>query len=232
MKSTLVVVLVLGLQCAFGQKLSGEDILHKAEQNFLEIKDYTVTLDIVADIERMKVRPMHATMYFKQPEKVHFDAKGFVVLPREGMGVQFGQLTQKYAVDSVVRETVDGVQMFRLALRPRDEKAVMRRMYMWVDGKRWTPEQIRIPQPNGRAMEARFTYTNIDRFWLPQLLVVTFSSPVKDTTTAVPQTNPFAGGAPTAPRGGTRAGKVTVNYSNYRVNTGLPDSIFSSQQHR
>lgn len=227
-----VIALVLGLQCAFAQKPSGDDILRKVEQNFLAIKDYTVTLVVVADIERMKVPPMHATMYFKQPEKVHFDAKGFVVLPREGMGVQFGQLTLKYAVDSVARETLDSIQVYRLVLHPRDEKAVMRRMYMWIDTKRWTPERISIPQPNGRGMEARFAYTQIERFWLPQQLVVTFSSPAKDTTSAVPETNPFAGGPPTGQRGNPRSGKVTVDYSDYRVNTGLPDSIFATEQHK
>lgn len=232
MKGLIVILMLVFVHCALGQKPSGEDILRKAEENFLGIKDYTVTLDIVSELERMKIPPMHATLYFKQPEKVHFEAKGFVILPREGMGLQFGQLTRKYAVDSVARETVEGTPLYRLALRPRDEKAGMRRISMWIDMKRWTPERIRIPQPNGSAMDARFVYTNIERFWLPEQLVVTFSQAVKDSTPAVPQTNPFAGGAPTPSRGGSRPGVVTVRYSDYKVNTGLPDSIFADEKHK
>jgi hypothetical protein len=233
MKSTIIIIaLVLGLQCVYGQKLTGDDILRKAEQNFQGITDYTVALDVVTDLERMKIPPMHVTMYYKQPEKVHFDAKGFVVLPREGMGVQFGQLTRKYAVDSVNRENVDGVALYRLALRSRDEKVLMRPMQMWIDARRWTPERIRMAQPNGSAMEARFSYAMVDRFWLPQQLVVSFSTAVKDTTAAVAQPNPFAGGAAMPSRGMSRAGKVTVNYSGYKVNTGLPDSIFVQEQHK
>ena len=148
---------------------------------------------------------MHATMYFKQPEKVHFDTKGFVFLPREGMGVQFGQLTRRYAVDSVARETVEGVTTYRLVLHPRDEKAVIRRMFMWVDGNRWTPERLLFPQPDGRAAEASFTYKQIDRFWLPSQLVVSFTAPERDSTAAAPNTNPFTRGLPTMPRGNTRS---------------------------
>ncbi len=233
MKTALVIVLLVVSHPAFAQKPTGEEILRKAEQNFHDVKDYTVTLDIISDIERMKVPPMHAKMYFKQPEKVHFDAKGFVFLPREGMGLQFGQLTQRYAVDSSARETVEGVMMHRLVLHPRDEKAVVRRVFMWIDGNRWTPERVLIPGADGRAVEARFTYQQVDHFWLPSQLVVSFSAPEKDSTAAAPNTNPFARGLPTMPRGNTRSGKVTVSYSDYRVNIGLSDSLFTPEaQHR
>jgi outer membrane lipoprotein-sorting protein len=232
MKGMFAVLLVLGLQCALGQKLTGDDILRKAEQNFQGITDYTVTLDVVTDLERMKIPPMHVTMYYKQPDKVHFDAKGFVVLPRDGMGVQFGQLTRKYAVDSITRESVNGVAMYRLVLRSRDEKALMRPMQMWVDATRWTPERIHIAQPNGAAMEAIFNYGKINQFWLPQQLVVSFSTAVKDTSGAAPPANPFTGGASMPARGFSRAGTVTVRYSEYRLNTGLPDSIFVQEQRK
>jgi outer membrane lipoprotein-sorting protein len=232
MRAPFVIALLFGFHCAFGQQPSGEEILRKAEENFHGIRDYTVSLDIIADIERMKVPPMHATMYFKQPEKVHFDAQGVVFLPREGMGVQFGQLTRRYAVDSVAREVVNGAHMHRLALHPRDDKAVIRRMFMWIDGKRWTPERLRMPRADGRVLEAHLTYARIDQFWLPSRLVVTFTVPERDTTSATPGTNPFARELPVATRGSTRTGTVTVNYTGYRVNTGLPDSLFDSDQRK
>jgi outer membrane lipoprotein-sorting protein len=229
MRIILVILAVSALQSAFGQKLSGDDVLRNAERNFQDVKDYTVTLDIVADIERMKVPPMHATMYFKQPEKVHFDAKGFVFLPREGMGVQFGQLMRRYAVDSMARETLDGASTYRLALHPRDDKAIVRRIFMWVDASRWTPERLFFPQPDGHAIAVRFSYQRIDQYWLPVQLVVSFSAAVKDSSAPAQGNNPFAGGPAMMQRGGMRTGTVTVRYSDYRVNTGLPDSLFETE---
>ncbi len=234
MRTISLLLLLAALRAAPGQQLSGDDVLRKAEHNFEGLQDYTVTLDIVADIERMKVPPMHATMYFKQPEKVHFDAKGFVFLPREGMGVQFGQLTRRYAVDSMARETVDGALRYRLALHPRDEKALVRRVFMWVDGTRWTPERVLLPQPDGHAIEARFEYLRTGAFWLPASLVVSFSTAARDTTVQPQDNNPFTGVAPMMQRGAMRAGTVTVKYSDYHVNTGLPDALFQSdaEKHR
>jgi outer membrane lipoprotein-sorting protein len=233
MRTQLVIAFLIGVQCAFGQKLTGDDVLRKVEQNFREIKDYSVTLDIVADIERMKIPPMHATMFFKQPEKVHFDAKGFVFLPREGMGVQFGRLTQRYAVDSMAKENEGNSEKYRLVLHPREETAVIRRLFMWVDATRWMPDRVLIPQRDGRAMEAHFTYERqADRFWLPTQLEVSFQTSAKDTTTAAPPANPFERGMPTGSRSNARSGKVTVKYSDYRVNIGLPDSLFTEPEQR
>jgi outer membrane lipoprotein-sorting protein len=227
MRTSLVIIVLLGVQCAFGQKLSGEDVLRKVQQNFGQVKDYTVTLDIVADVEHLKVPPMQATMYFKQPEKVHFDAKGFVFLPREGMGLQFGNLSERYIVDSIAKEKVADSVRYRLALRPRDEKSIVRHLTMWVDATQWVPVRIRMSQPDGRGMEVRFSYALQEgRYWLPLNLVVAFEAAVKDTAANATDANPFARSMPTGPRGGGRNGTVTVRYSGYRINTGLPDSLF------
>lgn len=232
MKRSIFLALVFLSSGAFSQKPSGEEVLRKAEQNFQGVKDYTVTLDIVSDIERMKVPPMRATMYFKQPEKVHFDAKGFVFLPRDGMGVQFGQLTRRYVVDSIARETAGGSVLYRLALHPRDETAVIRRVFMWIEGSRWTPERLLIPQSDGRAVEVRFTYGQTGGYWLPSRLTVLFTAAGKDSAAPAQSPNPFSRDRPTGPRGNTRAGTVTVSYSDYLVNTGLSDSLFESDQHK
>lgn len=208
--------------------LTGEEVLRKVEQQVERVKDYVVTLDVVVDIERVKVPPMHATMYFKQPDKVHFDAQGFTMLPRESMGLQFARLTKQYAVDSV-RQLGKGAQAsYRLVMHPRDERSAVRRLLLWVNGRRWTPDSVAIPQPDGRLMNATFAYGNFQEFWLPTELVVRFAVPAHDSTASAPA-NPFAPSEQAsrpARQGGQRTGTVTVRYSGYRVNVGLGDEVF------
>ena len=208
--------------------VTGEEILRKVEQQVERVKDYIVTLDVVVDMERVKVPPMHATMYYKTPDKVHFDAKGFTMLPRESMGLQFGRLTQQYAVDSV-QQLGKGTQVsYRLVLHPRDERSTVRRLLLWINGRRWTPDSLRIPQPDGRMMQADFTYGNVQEFWLPTELVVRFVLAARDTSASAPA-NPFAPSdlaSRPAQRGTQRTGTVTVRYTGYRVNTGLGDEVF------
>jgi hypothetical protein len=206
---------------------SGADILRRVEQQVAGVKDYTVTLDVVADIEHLKVPPMHATLYFKQPDKVHIASKGFAMLPRESMGMQFSKLTERYAVDSLTTDRKSSSVIHRLVMHPRDERSSIRRILLFVHGERWTPERIEIPQSGGAVMKAAFTYQNASGSWMPSQLIVTFAMGTADSTAAVPA-NPFGGGQGTraASRGAGRSGTITVKYTEYLVNTGLVDEVF------
>lgn len=206
---------------------SGADILKHVEAQVAGVKDYTVTLDVVADIEHLKVPPMHATLYYKQPDKVHVASKGFAMIPRESMGMQFSKLSERYVVDSVAADRKASPVIYRVVMRPRDERSVVRKVWMFVHGERWTPERIEIPQSGGNTMRATFTYEHVQSVWLPTTLTVTFTVTASDTTGAVPA-NPFGSGPATRmpQRGPGRSGTITVKYSDYKVNTGLGDEVF------
>ncbi|MEK9138626.1 MAG: hypothetical protein AAB393_16000, partial [Bacteroidota bacterium] len=64
---------------------SGEEILKKVDVSFSGVQDYSVVLDITADMERMTIPPMQVHMYYKQPDKFHFESENFAILPREGL---------------------------------------------------------------------------------------------------------------------------------------------------
>ncbi len=74
-------------------------------------------------------------------------------------------------------------------------------------------------------MAADFQYSRIDGFWLPSALTVEFASPPIESSEGVPaeQGGPF--GRRTPPHRGT----LTIHYSDYRVNAGLPDSVFAPE---
>ncbi len=79
----------------YGQ-LTGEEILKKVESQVAGVQDYTVSLGVTVDLERLNVPPMHVTMYYKKPDKVRFASDGFALLPKEGIGIGAGGLVSKY----------------------------------------------------------------------------------------------------------------------------------------
>ena len=208
-----------------GGEITGVGVLKKVEEVYARIQDLTVTLDIVADMERMKVPPMHATMYYKAPDKMHFDAKGFAFLPREGMGMAFGRIGSRYKAENVERESLDGVEKYKLTLTPRGETPRVHNLFLYVDPTRWTAERIESHLFGGRTMVVSIRHEEVEGFWLPSLLTVTFTSTGADTSEATP----FDQGAPVPPRQSFRAGSITIRYSDYRVNTGLSDELFKKE---
>lgn len=200
----------------------GAAILERVAAQYAGVEDYMVTLDVTTNIERMAVPPMHATMYFKKPDRVHFDAKGFAILPREGLTFNPGMLAERFLVDAVVPDTLEGKDVLRVTMRPRSDQARTRRVVLYVNPERWTPEKFMTAGIDGRTMSATFTHARVEEFWLPSRLFVEFSAAAD--TAAVPQWEqsvPGAGG-----RAPFRGGSIEVKYSDYRVNTGLEDAVF------
>jgi outer membrane lipoprotein-sorting protein len=220
---------VVGAPCAACGPEEGEKILNRVEAQFEKIRDYTVTVDVVADVERLKIPPMHLTMYYKQPDKVHFDSEGIVLLPREGMALPFSKLSRRFAVDSVGTERTDSVVFYRLVLRARDERVRTRKLILVVDPRRWTPQCATAPFQDGSSMTARFEYSQIGEIWMPSRLAVTFKAAPRDTVAAAPApaaTSLFGEAAPAGRFVPPRAGSIIVTYSEYKINTGLSDDIF------
>jgi outer membrane lipoprotein-sorting protein len=202
---------------------SGAAALERVAAQYAEVRDYVVTLHVTTNIERMSVPPMNATMYFKAPDKVHFDAKGFAILPREGLTFNPAMLSERFTVDATVADTLAGKRMLKLTMKPRSDQARTRRVILYVDPRRWTPEKFTTAGIDGRAMSATFTHTRVDGFWLPSALFVEFSA--ASDTAAVPQWEQNLPGA--SGRMPFRGGTIEVKYSGYRVNTGLDDAIFA-----
>jgi len=225
--ATLVSLLVAGAMPgeaggAARPDTGGAAILEHVSAQYAAVQDYAVTLSVTTNIERMSVPPMHATMYFKKPDKVHFEAKGFAVLPREGLAFNPATLAERFLVDAVSPDTLSGKRVLRLAMRPRSDQARTRRVILYVDPQRWTPEKFTTAGIDGRTMSASFTHARVGGLWLPSNLYVEFSAAAD--TAAVPQWEQSVPGS--SGRMTFRGGTIDVKYSDYRVNTGLDDALF------
>jgi hypothetical protein len=206
---------------AHGGDPTGETILRNVESRLAAVHDYTVTLDVVADIERLNVPPMHVTMYFKQPDKVHLDAEGFALLPREGLQPNIGKLLSRYAIAGVGKDTLDGVSVRKVTLQAKSDRGAPRSLSVYVNPQRWTTERIVTSGAADRLATISFSYVQVEGIWLPGGMTAAFTLAPADSTEGDLSAGPLR------PQQKPRNGTVTVRYSNYRLNTGLSDDIFT-----
>ncbi len=227
MSVLFVVLLFFAWDTVPPQELSGEEILDRVEQTLTRVDDYTVTLDIVADIEGLSVPPMKVTMYFKQPDNVHFDSEGFALIPREGMAMSLAKLKENFSVGRVDRDTVHGKPAYRLTLEPKSERTRTRRLQVLVNPDRWTVERIVTSTVDGRSIEATFVYMDVEGYWLPSALDVHFAATRSDSIDVPPWEQRSRSGSR---RRAPREGRLEIRYSGYRINTGLSDDLFDLQE--
>ena len=220
----LCFALVIGSVCR--SQPSGGEILKKVDANLSGVQDYTVNLDVTADIERMNVPPMHVKMYFKKPDKFHFDSKGFALLPREGLAFSPQKTLSRYSVEEVNEDTLMQASQFRLLLKPKDDRVRVTKIVLYVDQHEWTPTRIVSSLFGGQTVTATFEYEKQGAFWMPSMLRVEFSTSAPPDTSdqsQEPDVTPMQ--RPRMPRKGT----VTIRYSHYEINTDLGDEIFDKK---
>ena len=234
MRSVMILILMgLVLSSSFAQKRikgnNSDEVLAMVVKGFEGVHDFSAMIDAEINMERMQIPKMHADIFFKKPDKVHFSSKGFLFVPREGFALNPAVLQEHYLTTSVVEDTVEGKQWFKLLLTAKDSKTRLRTLFVWVDPLHWTIAKIETMPYEGRTLSILFTYEyQQDKFWLPSKMVVRFGSESdktqKDSSTSID--NQLDALQRNIPRSGT----VTVVYSNYKINIGLPDELFEKKE--
>lgn len=221
MPRVMALSIAAAVAVAHGGDPAGETVLRNVDARLAPVRDFTVTLDVVADIERLNVPPMHATMYFKQPDKVHLDAEGFAMLPKEGLQPTLGKLLARYTVTGTAGDTLEGIPVRKVILQAKSDRALPRSLTLYVDPSRWTTERIVTTGSGDRLATISFRYADVGGVWLPEEMTAALTSaPADSAETDLPA-------SPIRPAQMPRRGKITVRYTDYRLNTGLGDEIFA-----
>lgn len=211
------------------QMKSASEILARSEKNLEGIEDYVVDLQADLDMESLRMPRMEATMYFKKPAKIHFESPNFAMLPREGFGTPVSMLIERYDASLKGEEAVGDIRAYRLQLVAKDPATRLQQLFVWVNKANFTIAKTETVPYQGRSVKMEFGYALQEgRYWLPERLQVDLTVPQVDSVAAGQDLD--VPGAPQLRRGAGRAprkGNIVVTYSNYRINTGLSDELFT-----
>jgi len=231
MSNKIFFIVFLFSLIAFSQPKDPEAILKKVKAEFSKIEDYTVDVKVKVDVDFLKMPDREAKIYYKQPDKIHIESEGFAMLPKEGLNFSPLELLNSSYTSFYVREdTLNGIVTSVIKVIPLDGRSDVILSTIWVDTKR----NLIMKVESSRKPEGTFTidldYLKTEKgFWLPSSMVFTFSIdrsilPRKfnfDTDSDIKKTMEDSTKVQT--------GKVFIDYSNYKVNTGLPDEIFTQK---
>ena len=182
-----VLILCCSIPIAFGQRKTqesaGSAILQNVGRGNEGIQDFVATIEAKVDMERLRVPKMNATLYFKKPDKVHFDSPGFALLPREGVVLNAGTLRARYDATIVAEENVEGKKLTKLQLTAREQNIRPKQLLVWVDQASWTIAKMESVPYQGRILRLEFTYAaQSGGYILPQTLKASFDAAARDST--------------------------------------------------
>lgn len=231
MKKFLFLVLVLCTSNLFAQTKDAEKILDAVKKKFDAVRDYEVDVSIKLDFEFVKMPDTKAKIYFKQPDKVKIDAKGFAMLPKQSLNFSPKQfLSGNYTAIYVKTETDNGNKLDVVKIIPESDSTGIVLSTLWIDQAQSVIRKIETTSKRAGTIKIELSYDNKNR-GLPSQLKFNFSAE-KSQQQNTPQENKDDQDEHNM-RWRNRSelsGSVIVTYSNYKINKGIPDSFFEEKK--
>jgi outer membrane lipoprotein-sorting protein len=228
---TILILLIFVSGIAIPQKKDPEKVLDEVKRTFNKVNDYVVDVNIRVDVVFLKVPETNATIYYKQPGKMHLESEGFALLPKEGMDFSpVGLLDEEYTSIYEKTDTVDGHRTDVIKVIPLSENSDVVLTTLWIDESRHIIRKVESSPKIGGTFSIELNYDdsktdyplptkmlftfNIDRMNLPKGMAGELNqSKSKDEKKSKSTT-----------------GKVFINYKSYKVNQGIPDSVFEEKE--
>jgi outer membrane lipoprotein-sorting protein len=230
MKLLISLFLVLA-QFGFSQSKNPNEIINAVITNFNKVNDYKVDVNIKVDVEFIKVPETKAKIYFKQPDKVHLEAEGFAMLPKNGMEFSPSSLLKK-DYTAIYEQDVDlnGFKTSVVKVIPLGDQGDVILSTLWIDQKKQIIRKVESTTKTNGTFTIDFTFDDKIKYPLPAKIIFSFNMDKMNIPATISgETNNEKPDKKDKNSDSRTKGKVIVNYSNYVVNKGVPDSIFEDK---
>ena len=202
----------------------GTNYLASVAKAYEGLKDYTCEVRVHFDVEALKSPDMEAKVYYKAPDKLKVESKKIFFFPREGGFFSPAMFKpQDFDVTLLERLTYDGGKAVKLRLIPKKAGKITQEITLTIDTERTLIREMKISQFGGRVINAAIEYGKFDGFQLPTHIGLDLDIPPQEPNEST-EFEHFG----QRRRGMT--GKVDITYSQYKLNSGLNDEIFTEKE--
>ena len=216
-----ILLLLIFTAMVFAQN-SPQDIIKNISEKYNKIQNMEMKVKVITDVPNLRMPIKTVKLYYIAPDSIRMEVKGFAILPKNGV-LPFMYLNE-LASDSVEFDTnyteiIDSKEMLILTLS--DTIIVKNGKFVFtVDNFLERIEKVDLMIDNKIVSAIRFTYQNVDGFWMPDTTEFDFKMPKRLPYTSAPSiSNPF-GSVDIGSKEDhfENDGKVRLIFSDFKIN--------------
>ena len=210
------------------QSKDPDEILNGVKEAFKMIEDYQVDIRVKIDVDFLKVPDSEAKLYFKQPNKIHVESEKFALLPRQGLDFSpLGLLSGKYTALYEQEDTIRNIPTSVVKIIPLGNDGDIILSTFWVDQTSNLIIRVESTKKPTGTFTIDFTYKKYDDYYeLPSKMEFTFTV---DRMMFPRGMDGQSDDDDNNDKSDSTTGKVYITYTNYKVNQGLPDELFETE---
>lgn len=205
-------------------------LLQRVQTRYNLVQDYSADVSIKVNVTFIKVPVKKGRLFFKQPDKIKLESPGFTILPKKGMGYGFYELFSKPYTSVFIRnERIDGRNLTQVKVIPVDDRSDLLLATLWIDQATALVHRAElVSKTAGNSKLIIFYPARPDQYGMPSRIEFEFDVTQKALPMGI--TGEFDGPAKVSRNGKQDKARLTVDYTAYKVNTGLSDSFFTSKK--
>jgi hypothetical protein len=226
-------LLMAFLAPAFAAEAQDADVLVKqVREKLLKVKDYKAQAVLKTNVPFIRIPQSGVDVYFKRPDKFRIRKEGGIsVLPKGGISIDINSLLAGDQFTAVPggEATLGGTRLKVIRLLPLDQAADIVLTTLYIDDKNLLIRKATTTTRDNGTYEMEMEYGQFAGWGLPDKVVFSFNT--KEYRLPKGMTLEYEGGTkpPPAAAGKDQKGKIEIRYSNYSINKGIPDDIFTDK---
>lgn len=208
-------IIIYSGQC-FGQN-SAEEIVQLIQDKTNQIKSFEVDANIHVDVDFINIKDRLIKIKYESPDKFTFDAKGLILLPKNGVQMEYmtlfnDQHTAINAGEEKIREVI--TQIIKVIPESIDSDIILAQL--WIDTTEYRILRMKTFTRTSGSYIIDFEYSKSGDI-LPDRLVVTFE--ISNMSIPVKMMNDFMKDKSTQTDSLPKDAKVIIEYSNYKISS-------------
>ena len=219
-----------------------ERVINQTDKQYKKVFDFQVEMQININVPGFRMPKKKFKVFFKQPDKIKFNTKGFGVLPKTGLFTSpldnFDNLRE---LEIFTDENIDpnnviiSGKLITDSLKVKMPNEYARLTFIptvdvKIDTKKWVINKVTTKIDTLKIMEISNLYDQVDSdYYLPKESNVKYY--VKDAKLSkwLNKDISSAIGSNMKPQSNDMVeGNIKILYSKYKINRGIPDRIFKS----
>lgn len=203
-------------------------LLQEVHKKMMKVQDYSVNAAIRADIPLIKILPVNAVIYFKQPDKFKLDSKSIAVMPRQGFSdvAKIIVDSTSYTAVSTGNENIGNVQSQIVSVIPSVENDDLVLAKFWIDASAHLILKSQLTTRSNGTMMIEYFYGVQKAFGLPDKMIFTVDVKKFKIPKAIVADLNRQKTVPEEKDKKDKKGQIIINLKDYRINSGLKDSFF------
>ena len=206
-------------------------LLRGVYQKMMKVKDYSVEATIKADIPLIKILPVNALVYFKQPDKFKVESKSIAIMPRQGFSdvAKIIRDTNSYTAVYTGKEKIGTSLTQIISVIPSIDTGDLVLAKFWIDYAHNLVLKTQLTTRSSGTMQIEYFYGTQLAFGLPDKMIFTVDVKKFKIPKVMASDMNTPGKVPKANEKESKKGVILIDLKNYKINQGLKDAFFKQK---